>query len=126
MPINLQVEIEGLTGDIRFSEEGRRQNYSLEIVEMTVSSGIVKVAEWSDRHGFTMENKYNDILQSHGDYEKNRTYVFTTMLEEPYLMQRKGKNAISFDSNDAYEGYCKDLADLIARKLGINCKTNIN
>lgn len=24
--------------------------------------------------------------------------------------------------NDTYEGYCKDLADLIAKKLGISCK----
>lgn len=24
--------------------------------------------------------------------------------------------------NDGYEGYCKDLADLIAKKLGISCK----
>lgn len=24
--------------------------------------------------------------------------------------------------NDRFEGYCKDLAELIARKLGINCK----
>lgn len=24
--------------------------------------------------------------------------------------------------NDRFEGYCKDLADLIAKRLGINCK----
>jgi hypothetical protein len=30
-----KVEIEGLTGEIRFSEEGRRINYTLHIVEMT-------------------------------------------------------------------------------------------
>lgn len=30
-----KVEIEGLTGDIRFNEEGRRINYTLHIVEMT-------------------------------------------------------------------------------------------
>lgn len=24
--------------------------------------------------------------------------------------------------NDRFEGYCKDLANLIAAKLGINCK----
>ncbi len=23
---------------------------------------------------------------------------------------------------EGYEGYCKDLADLIAKKLGINCE----
>lgn len=24
--------------------------------------------------------------------------------------------------NDRFEGYCKDLANLISKKLGINCK----
>lgn len=31
----------------------------------------------------------------------------------------KGEN---LTGNDRFEGYCKDLADLIANKLGINCK----
>lgn len=34
-----KVEIEGLTGDIRFNEEGRRINYTLHIVEMTGERG---------------------------------------------------------------------------------------
>lgn len=41
--IIFQVEIEGLTGDIRFNEDGRRQNYTLHVVEMTVNSAMVKV-----------------------------------------------------------------------------------
>jgi len=38
-----QVELEGLTGEIRFSEEGRRTNYTLHVMEMTVNSAMVKV-----------------------------------------------------------------------------------
>jgi glutamate receptor, ionotropic, invertebrate len=30
-----KVEIEGLTGDIRFNDEGKRINYTLHVVEMT-------------------------------------------------------------------------------------------
>ena len=41
--IIFQVEIEGLTGDIRFNEAGRRENYTLHVVEMTVKSAMVKV-----------------------------------------------------------------------------------
>lgn len=113
-----QVEIEGLTGDIRFNEDGRRQNYTLEVVEMTVSSGVVKVADWTDQLGFVMENKYSDVSQPHTEYERNRTYVITTVLERPY-MWRKAKH--DDDGNNSYEGFGRDLADLIARKLGINC-----
>lgn len=38
------MEIEGLTGEIRFNDDGRRQNYTLHVVEMTVNSAMVKVS----------------------------------------------------------------------------------
>lgn len=90
---------------------------------MTVDSGMVKVAEWSDQTEFIpIENKYGDHLQPRLDYERNRTYVVTTIIEEPYIFLRKGQPGRILEGNDLYEGYCKDLADLVARKLGINCK----
>jgi glutamate receptor, ionotropic, invertebrate len=36
-----KVELEGLTGTIRFHEDGKRQNYTLHVVEMTVNSAMV-------------------------------------------------------------------------------------
>lgn len=117
------MEIEGLTGDIRFNEDGRRENYTLNIMEMTVDSGMVKVADWTDRFGFVLMKKHSDgdRVQARIDYERNRTYVVTTIIEEPYLMLRKGKPGRVLEGNELYEGFCKDLADLIAHKLGINC-----
>lgn len=38
-----KVEVEGLTGEVRFNDDGRRQNYTLHVVEMTVNSAMVKV-----------------------------------------------------------------------------------
>lgn len=73
-----QVELEGLTGEIRFSEEGRRQNYTLHVVEMTVNSAMVKVAEWSDQNGFTpVAAKY---VRPASHIERNRTYIVTTIV----------------------------------------------
>ena len=40
---DFQVEIEGVTGDIRFTDDGRRRNYTLDVMEMTVHSAKVKV-----------------------------------------------------------------------------------
>ncbi|XP_066909804.1 glutamate receptor 1-like, partial [Halyomorpha halys] len=114
------VEIEGLTGEIRFSEDGRRQNYTLHVVEMTVNSAMVKVAEWTDESGFQpVAAKYIRIKQP-SDIERNRTYIVTTIVEEPYIMLRKPDPGESLTGNDRFEGYCKDLADLIAKRLGIN------
>ncbi|XP_055843535.1 glutamate receptor 1-like isoform X1 [Episyrphus balteatus] len=106
-----KVEIEGLTGDIKFNDDGRRQNYTLHIVEMTVNSAMVKVAEWSDEAGLMPLSAKYVRLRPPVEFEKNRTYIVTTLLEEPYIMLKK---------DDSFEGYCKDLADLLAKKLGIN------
>lgn len=38
-----QSDLEGLTGILRFGEDGRRENFTLGVVEMTVNSDIVKV-----------------------------------------------------------------------------------
>ena len=45
------TKIEGLSGDIRFNDEGKRINFSLDLVEMTPGSTLFKVGTWSDRDG---------------------------------------------------------------------------
>ncbi|KRT85805.1 hypothetical protein AMK59_749 [Oryctes borbonicus] len=117
-----KVELEGLTGEIRFSEDGRRQNYTLHVVEMTVNSAMVKVAEWSDETGFTSVAAKYVRLKSSAHIEKNHTYIVTTILEEPYVMLRIPEPGEILSGNDRFEGYCKDLADLITKRLGINCE----
>ncbi|KAF4518616.1 hypothetical protein B566_EDAN009865 [Ephemera danica] len=37
-----KAELDGLTGDIRFNDDGRRVNYTLHVMEMTVNSAMVK------------------------------------------------------------------------------------
>ncbi|XP_018787387.1 PREDICTED: glutamate receptor 1 isoform X1 [Bactrocera latifrons] len=115
-----KVEIEGLTGDIKFNDDGRRVNYTLHVVEMTVNSAMVKVAEWSDDAGLQPLSAKYVRLRPHAEIEKNRTYIVTTLLEEPYMMLKRPGIGEQLDGNDRFEGYCKDLADLLAKKLGIN------
>ena len=40
---SIQAEMEGLTGHLKFGDYGRRENFTLNVVEMTVNSDIVKV-----------------------------------------------------------------------------------
>lgn len=119
-----KVELEGLTGDIRFSDEGKRINYTLHVVEMTVNSAMVKVAEWSDTAGIMPVLAKYTRIRTH-DIEKNKTYIITSTIEEPFMMlKQQDLSGKVLDGNDKYEGYCKDLADLIAKQLDINCKRN--
>lgn len=117
-----KVELEGLTGEIRFNDDGKRTNYTLHVVEMTVNSAMIKVAEWSDLTGFTPIAPKYVRLNPRNEFERNKTYIVTTSLEEPYIMLRKAESGEVLEGNDRFEGYCKDLADLIAKELGIVCK----
>lgn len=90
---------------------------------MTVNSAMVKVAEWSDQSRFVpIKQPPSKSASTKIEFERNRTYVVTTIIEEPYIMLRKIKPGEIVDGKDQYEGYCKDLADLLAKELGINCK----
>ncbi|XP_046410710.1 glutamate receptor 1 isoform X1 [Neodiprion pinetum] len=120
-----KVEIEGLTGEIRFNDDGRRQNYTLHVVEMTVNSAMVKVAEWTDEAGFQPIAAKYVRLRPQSEIEKNRTYIVTTIVEEPYIMLRKPEPGETLTGNNRFEGYCKDLADLIAKKLDITYELRI-
>lgn len=122
----IQVELEGLTGDIRFNEDGRRENYTLSIVEMSSNSDMVKVAEWSDRARLTPTGNRLERTSVRNEYERNRTYVVTTIIEEPYIMVKKTKFDTMANERDKYVGYCKDLADKLAERLGINCEYEAN
>nr|QGW50658.1 ionotropic receptor 16 [Propsilocerus akamusi] len=119
------VEIEGLSGDIRFNDEGKRINYTLHVVEMTVNSAMVKVAEWSDISGISSVSTKYTRIKNH-DIEKNKTYIVSTVIEEPYMMLKQhDTSGVILEGNDKYEGYCKDLAELIAKRLGINYEIRV-
>ncbi|KAH8302025.1 hypothetical protein KR044_001958 [Drosophila immigrans] len=123
-----KVEIDGLTGAVRFDDDGRRVNYTLQVVEMSVNSSLQQVAEWRDDAGFmplhgrnwgaANSRSSNSGGGNVGDYARNHTFIVTSVLEAPYLMLRSGYGEELF-GNERYEGFCKELADALAEKLGI-------
>ncbi|RWS27374.1 glutamate receptor 1-like protein, partial [Leptotrombidium deliense] len=113
------TEIEGLTGKLVFDSQGNRKNFSIEVVQTTVNSEMAKIAEWSAYGGLKLvPPNYRRVHQNNTDYE-NKTYIVTSILEEPFLMLRESEDGIVYEGNDRFEGYCKDLADLITNNLKI-------
>ncbi|EDV96485.1 glutamate receptor 1 [Drosophila grimshawi] len=129
-----KVEIDGLTGAVRFDDDGRRVNYTLQVVEMSVNSTLQQVAEWRDdtgflpfhgqRGGYSHSSNSRSSVASNGDYTRNHTYIVTSVLEEPYLMHKAGYGQ-QLVGNERFEGYCKDLAELIATRLGIKIELRL-
>lgn len=89
---------------------------------MSLDQGFVKVAEWSDETEFMpVAAKYMTTYPS-DNAETNRTFIVTTIIEEPYIMVKRPKSGEHQHGKEQYEGYCKDLAELLAHRLGINRK----
>ncbi|XP_037654842.1 glutamate receptor 1 isoform X2 [Choloepus didactylus] len=116
-----QVRFEGLTGNVQFNEKGRRTNYTLHVIEMK-HDGIRKIGFWNEDDKFVPAAT---DAQAGGDNSsvQNRTYIVTTILEDPYVMLKK--NANQFEGNDRYEGYCVELAAEIAKHVGYSYRLEI-
>ena len=39
------------SGHISFDDQGRRKNYTLDVMEMTVKSEMIKIGRWSEEEG---------------------------------------------------------------------------
>ncbi|XP_034839785.1 glutamate receptor 1-like isoform X1 [Maniola hyperantus] len=117
-----KTDIEGLTGNISFNEEGHRCNFTLHVVEMTIQSAMVKVASWTDKQGLILVTPKHEPLHSPVSFDTNKTYIVTTILQEPFMMLKPAENG---QREDQFHGFCKDLADLVAAKLGIKYEIQI-
>ncbi|XP_054244910.1 glutamate receptor 1 isoform X4 [Indicator indicator] len=116
-----QVHFEGLSGNVQFNEKGRRTNYTLHVIEMK-HDGVRKIGYWNEDEKLvptaidTQSGNESTSLQ-------NRTYIVTTILEDPYVMLKK--NANQFEGNERYEGYCVELAAEIAKHVGYHYRLEI-
>ncbi|XP_042306255.1 glutamate receptor 1 isoform X1 [Sceloporus undulatus] len=116
-----QVRFEGLTGNVQFNEKGHRTNYTLHVMEMK-AEGIKKIGYWNED-----EKLVPTVTDQQGSNEttilQNRTYIVTTILEAPYVMNKKSKEKL--EGNQKYEGYCVELAAEIAKHVGYNYSLQI-
>ncbi|KAM9237711.1 glutamate receptor 2 isoform 2-T2 [Dugong dugon] len=116
-----QVQVEGLSGNIKFDQNGKRINYTINIMELK-TNGPRKIGYWSevDKMVVTLTE-----LPSGNDTSglENKTVVVTTILESPYVMMKKNHELL--EGNERYEGYCVDLAAEIAKHCGFKYKLTI-
>ncbi|CAN8032801.1 unnamed protein product, partial [Ixodes persulcatus] len=106
-----QTQIKGLTGNISFDSQGYRVNFSIDVVEMTINSEMVKVTKFSI---FYPTNTFLENI-----YVTQTKIALDRSFEEPYLMFKKPEPGQVLVGNDQFEGYCKDLADLVAEHIRI-------
>ena len=82
------VEMDGLTGKVKFDKSGRRTDFTLDIVELK-KHGLEKVGSWHDKDGIKFSRNfmktYSEIVES----LQNKTLVVTTVVVSVPLLSLK-------------------------------------
>lgn len=76
---NFQSVVNGLTGEIKFDNQGLRTNFALDIIELT-SSGIAKVGQWNASEGLNITRNYEATSNIDDGSLKNKTFIVLTAL----------------------------------------------
>ncbi|KAG8038130.1 hypothetical protein G9C98_006455 [Cotesia typhae] len=85
---------------------------------------ISKFLRKAEIEGLTGQIRFNNDSRRHNYtlHVVEMTVNSAMVKEEPYIMLKKTDPEKVLIGNDQYEGYCKDLADLITAELGIKSK----
>ena len=70
--------IKGNSKYFSFNDEGRRENYSFDVVELSPESGMVKIGTWTDRHRLRITDNrdvpFIKTMPPRGGYKPNVSY----------------------------------------------------
>nr|CAG4645346.1 EOG090X00ST [Lynceus sp. MCZ IZ 141354] len=111
------VEMEGLSGFIKFDPLGLRTSFHLDVVELN-SSGIITVGSWNNLEGANFTRNPVSILKEDANSLVNKTLIVTTILSNPYTMLKESSEMLV--GNDRFEGFGMDIVDEISKLLGFN------
>lgn len=117
-----QTIVHGLTGDIKFDNQGYRTVFAVDIVELT-SAGVTKIGTWNSTDGLSVTRIIENTVAIETGSLRNKTFIVLTTLvflflfhlkfqlqtirrffqSKPYGMLRD--SATQLTGNDRYEGF---------------------
>lgn len=111
------VNIEGLTGRIRYDDRGLRTDIDLDILELS-KIGFDKIGIWNSLSGINITKNYVLSQRRIAESLANHTLTVVTLLEPPYAMLEADENGDG--EKKQYQGFAIDLLKEIAKKLKFN------
>ncbi|CAH1778409.1 unnamed protein product [Owenia fusiformis] len=112
----------GLSESVRFDNKtGERKDFKLELLDTNINRGLARFGYWGRRaNGLTVHGP--KLIRPWRVFnETNATFIVTTILQKPFIElkypEKKG--------NARFEGYCADLAALVANKLKIKYELRV-
>ncbi|XP_052126881.1 glutamate receptor ionotropic, kainate 2 isoform X1 [Frankliniella occidentalis] len=111
------VEMRGLTGTIKFDNQGFRTNFVLDIIDLS-REGLRKIGTWNSTSGVNFTRTYGEEYTQIVESLHNKTMIVTTILSSPYCMRKDSSEKLT--GNAQFEGYGIDLIHEISKILGFN------
>ncbi|CAH0720015.1 unnamed protein product, partial [Brenthis ino] len=112
------MEVDGLTGTIKFDEEGFRSDVEVDIVEV-MAYGLEKIGTWTSEDGFTESRKIIPAVEQEGsDSMKGKHFIVLTALSAPYGMLKESSKKL--EGNDRYEGFGIEIFEELAKMNEFN------
>lgn len=71
--------MKGLTGVIKFDNQGFRSSFSLDIIELG-KDGLRKIGTWNASEGVNLTRTYGEVYTQIVESLHNKTFVVTTIL----------------------------------------------
>lgn len=112
------ISVTGITGEVKFDENGFRSDFKLRLLELT-REGIRVVGDWTPKNGVVFMSNYTKAMaEGYRATLRNKTLTVVTKLGNPYAMLVDDYQKLGLTDNDIYEGYCIDLIKEISQVLG--------
>lgn len=71
--------MKGLTGVIKFDNQGFRSSFSLDIIELG-KDGLRKIGTWNTSEGVNLTRTYGEVYTQIVESLHNKTFIVTTIL----------------------------------------------
>jgi len=116
------VEHVGLTGEIKFNDDGFRTELTLDLIEHHMGR-MRKTGYWKENVGVNITQTSAEAGNVMQEKLQNKTLRVSTTTQDPYVMERihpegttiEAKNRMSF--NERYEGFCMDVIYELAKEV---------
>ncbi|KAH9630498.1 hypothetical protein HF086_000711 [Spodoptera exigua] len=107
------MEVDGLTGIIKFDEDGFRSDVEIDVLEV-MSYGLDKVGTWTLEDGFVeVKRDISSAEQEGSESMKGKHFIVLTALSAPYGMLKESSKKL--EGNDRYEGFGIELFEELAK-----------
>lgn len=77
-----------MTGPISFDDDGLRNDFYLEILELSKDDGFKKIATWDPKNKVNITRAFSDVYTQISQSIQNKTFTIVSRIGMPFLRQK--------------------------------------